>query len=311
MKISVVIPVYNVLRFLPACLDSQLAQTFRDWTCLLVDDGSDDGSSDICRDYAGRDARFVVRRVENRGAYAARNVGLSWADGDAVYFCDSDDILHPELLARLAAALESSGADFSYVDAAEFPEDGVPEFRAPSAEPEIVDVAFPLFAGQKCGLALWHCLFRRQSLANLSFVEDIRRGADRLFMYEFLRRSPKMARIDAAMYGYRQRKGSIAHAALGERAVSGYAEVMRRLAADYATDPRLAALRTGEFVFMTKYIVRECERDLQSPDLLRCREIVGALLADGVLRLRDFGLKWGWRLFRFARTPRSPIGFRP
>ena len=303
MKISVVIPVYNVVRFLPACLDSLLAQTFRDWTCLLVDDGSDDGSSDICRDYAGRDARFVVRRVENRGAYAARNVGLSWADGDAVYFCDSDDILHPELLARLASALESSGADFSYIDAAEFPEDGVPEFRVPSAEPEIVDEAFPLFAGQKCGLALWHCLFRRQALAGLSFAEDIRRGADRLFMYEFLRRSPKMARIDAALYGYRQRKGSIAHAALGERAVSGYADVIRRLAADYAKDPRLVQLRRGEFVFMAKYIVRECERDLQSPDLPRCREIMGALLADGVLRLRDFGLKWGWRLFRFARTP--------
>ena len=245
MKISIVIPVYNVARFLPACLDSLLAQTFRDWTCLLVDDGSDDGSSDICRDYAGCDTRFAVRRVENRGAYAARNVGLSWADGDAVYFCDSDDILHPELLACLASALESSGADFTYVDAVEFPEDGMPEFRAPSAGPEIVDVAFPLFAGQKCGLALWHCLFRRKALSGLSFAENIRRGADRLFVYEFLRRSPKMARVDAALYGYRQRKGSIAHAALGERAVAGYAEVMRRLAAGYAKDSRLGALRAG------------------------------------------------------------------
>ena len=305
MKISVVIPVYNVVRFLPACLDSLLAQTFRSWTCLLVDDESDDGSSEICRDYADRDPRFVVRRVENRGAYAARNVGLSWAEGDAVYFCDSDDILHPELLARLASALETSGADFSYIDAVEFPEDGVPEFRASTVEPEIVDTAFPLFARQKCGLALWHCLFRRQALEGLSFAENIRRGADRLFVYEFLRRSPKMVRIDAALYGYRQRKGSIAHAALGERAVAGYAEVMRRLAADYAKDIRLGALRTGEFVFMVKYIVRECELNPQSPDLPRCRDIVAELLADGVLRLRDFGLKWGWRVFRFARTPRT------
>jgi len=306
MKISVVIPVYNVVRFLPACLDSLSAQTFRDWTCLLVDDGSDDGSSEICRDYAGQDTRFVVRRVENRGAYAARNVGLSWADGDAVYFCDSDDILHPELLERLASALESSGGDFAYVDAVEFPEDGVPEFRSPYAEPDLVAAAFPLFAKQKCGLALWHCLFRRHALTSLSFAENIRRGADRLFMYEFLLRSPKMARIDAALYGYRQRKGSIAHAALGERAVAGYAEVMRRLATDYAKDSRLGALRTGEFVFMVKYIVRECGRNPQSAELSRCRDIVAGLLADGVLRLRDFGLRWGWRVFRFARRPRTP-----
>ena len=305
MRISVVIPVYNVARFLPACLDSLRAQTFRDWTCLLVDDGSDDGSSDICREYAVRDVRFAVRRTENRGAYAARNIGLSWADGDAVYFCDSDDILHPELLSRLAYALEEHGADFSYVDAVEFAEDGKPEFRMPSAGSELVGDSFAPFARQECGLALWHCLFSSRALAGLSFAEDIRRGADRLFVYEFLRRSPKMARIDAALYGYRQRKGSIAHAALGERAVAGYAEVMRRLAADYAKDPRLGALRTGEFAFMAKYIVRECERNPQSPDLPRCRKIVAGLLADGVLKLRDFGLRWGWRVFRFAQRSRG------
>lgn len=305
MRISVVMPVYNVADFLPACLDSLCAQTFRDWTCLLVDDGSDDGSSDVCRDYAGRDSRFAVRRVENGGAYAARNVGLSWADGNAVYFCDADDILHPELLSRLASALESFGADFSYVDAVEFPEDGVPEFRMSPTEPELFEDPFALFVRQECGLALWHCLFRRTALDGLSFAEGIRRGADRLFMFELLKRSPKMVNLQASLYGYRQRGGSIAHAGLGEDAVAGYADVMRTLTKRYSGDPRFAMLRRGEFVFMTKYIVRECERSSGAVDLLRCREIVGALLADGVLRLRDFGLKWGWRVFRFARMPRG------
>ncbi len=305
MKVSIVIPVYNVARFLPACLDSLLAQTFRDWTCLLVDDGSSDGSSDICRDYAARDGRFQLRRTENRGAYAARNAGLGWAMGDAVYFCDSDDILHPELLATLASALEAAHSDFSYVDAVEFPEDGAPGFRAPAAAPSAVEDPFALYARQECGLALWHCLFLRTALEELSFAEDIRRGADRLFVYRFLRRSPRMTRVRAALYGYRQRGGSIAHAALGERAVTGYADVMRRLAADYASDSRLDALRRGEFVFMAKYIVRECGRNPAAADLPRCREIVGELLSEGVLRLRDFGLKWGWRVFRFARRPRS------
>lgn len=306
MNISVVIPVYNVARFLPTCLDSLCAQTFRDWTCLLVDDGSDDGSSEICREYAARDARFTVRRTKNCGAYAARNIGLGWAKGDAIYFCDSDDILHPELLSRLVTALESHPADFSYVDAVEFPEDGEPEFRLPSYEPTIVDNVFALYARQKCGLALWHCLFLRVALEGLSFAEDIRRGADRLFAYEFIRRSPKMALISARLYGYRQRKGSIAHASLGEKAVAGYATVMRRLADEYGDDPRLSALRKGEFVFMAKYIVRGCEGNPNKDELARCRMIVGGLIADGVLRLGDFGLKWGWRMFRFARKPRNP-----
>lgn len=305
MKISVVIPVYNVARFLPACLDSLAAQTFRDWTCLLVDDGSSDGSSDICRAYEARDGRFTVKRTENGGAYAARNAGLGWATGDAVYFCDSDDILHPELLGSLASALEATGADFSYVDAVEFQEDGFPLFLASSSPPVSVENAFALYSDRRCGLALWHCLFRRSSLEGLSFAEDIRRGADRLFVYRYLRRSPRMALIDAALYGYRQRGGSIAHTALGEAAVRGYAGVMRRLAADYADDGRLSVLRRSEFVFMAKYIVRECGLNRVAVDLPRCRETMGELLSEGVLRLRDFGFKWAWRVFRFARKPRN------
>ena len=305
MRVSVVIPVFNVARFLPACLDSLVAQTFADWTCLLVDDGSTDGSAEICRRYAARDPRLAVRHATNGGAYAARAVGLSAADGEAVYFCDADDILHPELLATLVSALESTAADFAYVDAAEFPEDGTPAFRLPAAAAEQVADPFPLYVRRTCGLALWHCLFRRAALAGLVFAEDIRRGADRLFTFEFLRRNPRLAQVPAALYGYRQRCGSIAHAALDAAAVEGYAKVMRRLTVAYRDDARLAALRAGEFVFLTKYIVRECAQHPESADLPICREIVGALLAEGVLRLRDFGWRWGWRLFRFARKPRT------
>ena len=305
MKISVVMPAYNVARFLPACLDSLCAQTFRNWTCIIVDDGSTDGSSDICSDYAGRDSRFTIRRTENCGAYAARNMGFAESDGDAVYFCDSDDILHPELLERLASALESTSADFAYVDATEFREGEMPEFRLPQTEPDVIDDAFVLYCRRDCGLALWHCLFRRTAFEGLSFAEDIRRGADRLFMYEFLLRSPRMAHVRAALYGYRQRGGSIAHSALGIGAVEGYANVMRRLATAYSNNPRLPALRVGEFVFMVKYIVRECGRNPEAADLPRCREVVGELLSEGTIRLRDFGLKWGWRVFRFARKPRT------
>ena len=124
-------------------------------------------------------------------------------------------------------------------------------------------------------------------------------------MYEFLRRGPRMARVDAALYGYRQRGGSIAHGALDAEAVEGYANVMRRLAAAYGADPRLPTLRRGEFVFLAKYIVRGCGGCQDPVALRRCRVVVGELLSEGTLRLRDFGLRWGWRIFRFARRPGS------
>ena len=306
MKISVVIPVYNVARFLQESLDSLSAQTFRDWSCLLVDDGSSDGSSEICRECAARDARFTVKRTENRGPSAARNAGLAWAGGDAVYFCDSDDLLHPDLLAVLAAALETTAADFAYVGANEFPADGRPTFRTPTAPPTAVEDPFALYVRQKCGLAMWHCLFRRKALEGLAFDEDVQRVEDRLFVYRFLRQSPRMALVDAELYGYRQRAGSIVHTSVGESAVAGYATVMRRLTAAYAGDGRLDALRKGEFVFFAKCIARECGLLPDGHDLRRCREIIGGLFKDGVLRYRDFSPKWAWRMFKFARKPRNP-----
>ena len=306
MKISVVMPVYNVARFLPECLESLRAQTFRDWSCLLVDDGSTDGSSEICCDYSAKDARFTVKRTENLGASNARKTGFSSADGDAVYFCDSDDLLHPGLLETLVSAIETTAADFAYVGASEFPEDGKPLFRTPSAPPEVVDDPFSLYVRQKCGLALWHCLFRREAIKRIPFYGDIRRGEDRFFIYSFLLSSPRMALVDAEMYGYRQRTGSLVRTVTGESAVAGYATVMRRLAAAYAGDGRLDALRRGEFVFLAKCIVRECGQGAAGQGLPRCREIVGGLFRDGVLRFRDFGPKWAWRMFRFARRPRTP-----
>lgn len=306
MKISVIMPVYNVARFLPECLESLRAQTFRDWSCLIVDDGSTDCSTEICRDCAARDTRFTVKRTDNRGASAARNTGLAWAGGDAVYFCDSDDLLHPDLLATLASALETAAADFSYVGANEFPADGEPAFRTPTAPPTAVEDPFALYVRQKCGLAMWHCLFRRKALEGLAFDEDVRRGEDRLFVYRFLRQSPRMALVDAELYGYRQRAGSLVHAVIGESAVGGYATVMRRLTAAYAGDGRLDALRKGEFVFLAKCIVREYGNNTDESDLQRCREIIGGLFMDGVMRFRDFSPKWAWRMFKFARKPRNP-----
>lgn len=75
-RISIIVPVYNVERFLGKCLDSVLASTFEDWECICIDDGSTDGSGAILDEYADRDARFRVEHRENAGVAEARNRGL-------------------------------------------------------------------------------------------------------------------------------------------------------------------------------------------------------------------------------------------
>lgn len=100
--ISVVIPVYNSAPYLRQCLDSVLAQTFKDWELLLVDDASADGSSDICREYAAHCSRVrVLRHDTNRGVSAARNTGIHAACGEWITFVDADDTLSPSALTRL------------------------------------------------------------------------------------------------------------------------------------------------------------------------------------------------------------------
>ncbi len=106
MKLSIIIPVFQVKATLARCLDSLIAQSFRDWQGILVDDCSTDGSAALCDDYVQRDHRFQVTHLrQNGGLSAARNVGLGKARGEYVTFVDSDDYLAPDTLKTLFEVL--------------------------------------------------------------------------------------------------------------------------------------------------------------------------------------------------------------
>lgn len=96
-KISIIVPVYKVEKYLRRCLDSIVSQTFTDWECILVDDGSPDNSGEMCDEYADKDKRFRVFHQENAGVSAARNKGLDEAKGEWIGFVDSDDWIEKEM----------------------------------------------------------------------------------------------------------------------------------------------------------------------------------------------------------------------
>lgn len=114
MRVSIVIPVYNVEAFLRACLDSILAQTHTDWEAILVDDGSSDGSRAICEQYCRIDPRFrLVSHNKNRGPSAARNTGISLSTSDILTFVDSDDLIHPLYLELMLVPFSKGVADIT------------------------------------------------------------------------------------------------------------------------------------------------------------------------------------------------------
>lgn len=116
-KISIIIPMYNVERYLRRCLDSVLNQTFSDWTAICVDDGSPDKSGAIASEYAKRDKRFIVVHKKNGGLSDARNYGMKYADGEYIMYLDSDDFIHPqtmEIAYSLAQKNKSDIVSFTY-----------------------------------------------------------------------------------------------------------------------------------------------------------------------------------------------------
>lgn len=111
MELSIIIPIWNKSAYLPALLEDVRSQTFRDFECLLIDDGSDDGCGTLCDAAAARDARFRVFHIPNGGVSHARNVGLDAARGAYITFLDGDDRIENTYLARLMELARESGAE--------------------------------------------------------------------------------------------------------------------------------------------------------------------------------------------------------
>lgn len=123
-KVSVIIPVYNVEKYLSECVDSVLHQTYQNFEIILVDDGSKDKSGEICDMYASSDSRISVIHKENGGASSARNEGLRYASGDYVYFLDSDDLIKPYAFEHFVKAVDSEKADIIFFEADSFGSEG-------------------------------------------------------------------------------------------------------------------------------------------------------------------------------------------
>ncbi len=113
-EISVIVPIYNVEKYIGKCLESIKNQTFTDFEVLLIDDGSPDGSADIARSYCEKDKRFCLYSKKNGGLSDARNYGIERAKGEFVVFIDSDDYIHKDYLNVLYHECADNGADMAY-----------------------------------------------------------------------------------------------------------------------------------------------------------------------------------------------------
>lgn len=152
---SIIVPVYNVEKYLDKCLASISEQTFKEFECIVVDDGSPDNSNDIIDRYVNKDQRFKVIHQKNMGISAARNAGLAIAQGDYIAFVDSDDYISNEYLEKFALKIANTDADIvicGFIDVFKDSQKTVC-FEAPSTEvikQNILADIWPSYPWNKC-----------------------------------------------------------------------------------------------------------------------------------------------------------------
>lgn len=219
--ISVIIPVYNTADYLEECVRSVLEQTYRDLELILVDDGSVDGSGEICDRLALADRRIVVIHQKNAGVSTARNRALAAAHGDWFSFVDSDDWLEPDMYEKMLSLAEAKGADLVECDA--FNDTG--EKCEPRNTFRGCPNALLTFEGKEKFLwpyafspVLWNKLIAADLVRDVQFTTDIRYAEDTLFLISPMRRAKKIACMNDCFYHYRvAREGNVVSAPLNAR----------------------------------------------------------------------------------------------
>ena len=212
--ISIIIPVYQVLPYLSACLDSILAQTLTDWEMLLVDDGSYDGSETVCDEYASKDSRIRVFHQKNAGLSAARNTALDNARGLFYTMVDSDDLLAtPNYLQILYDALAEYDAEMSVCDHIDF-QDGT----EPPLVKDIGDISVRVCTGRSFYSENRTREFYYSSAHGKLYKKELFDGLrypigrvyeDVAIQHRLSFNCDRIACIDRGLYAYRGRQSSI------------------------------------------------------------------------------------------------------
>lgn len=215
--ISVVIPVYNVEKYLTECVDSVLAQSYTDWEIILVDDGATDSSGAICDKYVANDPRIRVIHQKNGGLSAARNTGLKAARREYVYFLDSDDYIEPHALEQLMDTARREHADAVFFDGYVFfdeCEEDESDSRYIRKDTYISQngrkILLQLLENNEYRTAVPLMIFRKDYLLenNLWFMEGIIHE-DELFTFLMYNADGRVAHCHAKLYARRIRPASI------------------------------------------------------------------------------------------------------
>ncbi|MBO4871670.1 MAG: glycosyltransferase [Muribaculaceae bacterium] len=217
-EISIIVPVYNVAKYVTLCLESIAAQTFTDYECIVVDDGSTDGSGEACDRFAANHDKFQVIHQANQGLSEARNSGLALAQGKYIGFVDSDDYIHPDMYAILHEQIIATKSDLVSCLPQRVAQQDAPFEPNPPIECLVVDREqyFYLWFGtpaQKHQLdVVWNKLYTREIIGDINYVPGLQPGEDSDFNFRVSLRCQRLGLVNHVLYNWCARNGSLTSA---------------------------------------------------------------------------------------------------
>ena len=210
--ISVIVPVYNVEKYLKRCVTSILNQSYKNFEVVLVDDGSTDNSGKICDEMQGADSRIIAYHTKNGGLSAARNFGIEKASGDYIAFVDSDDFIKPDFLMQLISAMRQTNADIAACGY-EMYFNKLLSFSVVGNKNAVYTnnkAIKSLFMGEKTvDVMAWNKLYKKSLFYDEICYPKGLLHEDVATTYKLLYKSKQIAYVALPLYCYFQRKGSI------------------------------------------------------------------------------------------------------
>ena len=264
-KVSVIVPVYNTKQYICGCVSSVLKQTFTNLELILIDDGSSDGSREICRSLCEKDKRIRFKSQEHKGVSAARNAGLDMARGHYIFFLDSDDLIHPQLLevfckiqkehhsAVLTCGLyNANGGKFCKPEGWRIEKAGEQNNVHLCNEKAI---SHPFFTHIKSMLnAIGGNMILRETIGEIRFNEKLTHCEDTWFMFQVLIRGADVSVLYRDWYYYRRYENSTGKIYSVDTCISRY-KVERYICDFYIKHGQLSDAKRVEWVLLTEMII--------------------------------------------------------
>ncbi|MDT8390380.1 MAG: glycosyltransferase [Lentisphaeria bacterium] len=253
-KISVIVPVYNVEKYLSTCLDSIVHQTYGDLEIILVDDGSTDRCPEICDRYAREDKRVRVIHKDNGGLSDARNAGMAEMRGAFVSFVDSDDCIAPDMLQRLLELALNNQADIA--ECAFLPFEGdipeSPDLSSPPPRSFSTEEALESLMRGDLRQVVWNKLYTVDVVNGITF-ENGKINEDEFWTCQVFGNARKIVRTGRRLYFYRQRQASIMSKPYTSQRLDGLEAIRRRTVYIERHFPRLVQTAKRTYCFSSLF----------------------------------------------------------